>query len=69
MSPKELLELNDRKELKILPPQQYELSRLEKINDIETIIKFAKDRNKLGTTLLFPIFYRMKDAFVSILPG
>lgn len=69
MSPKELLELNDRKELNLPPPQKYELSRLEKITDVEAVIRFAKDRNKLGTTLVYPFFYRTNDGQIGIYPG
>lgn len=69
MSPKELLELNERKELSLPPPQKYEMARLEKLNDIEAVIRFAKDRNKLGTTLVYPIFYRAKDGPILVYPG
>lgn len=69
MSPKELLELNDRKELILPPPQRYELSRLEKIGEIEAVITFAKNRNKLGTTLFYPIVHRTKDGPIIVYPG
>lgn len=69
MSPKELLELSERKELNLPPPQKYELARLEKLNDIETVINFAKDRNKLGTSQFYPIFYRAKDGLILLYPG
>lgn len=69
MSPKELLERDERKELKLPPPQKYEVARLDKINDIEGVIRFAKDRNKLGTALFYPIFYRAKDGIILLYPG
>lgn len=51
------------------PPQLYELSRLNNKLDLKDVIEFAQHRNAYGQTLMWPVVFQAKDAFVQILPG
>lgn len=57
------------KELWLPPPQFYELARLSRKSDVEDVIKFAKNRERHGTTLFLPVQYKLKDAMLSAYPG
>ncbi|XP_034099206.2 acyl-coenzyme A diphosphatase NUDT19 [Drosophila albomicans] len=68
-TPKELLTLYHLGELWFLPPQIYELSRLQGIKDYKKLHAFAVQRSKLGTTLFLPVVYSCSDSLVYALPG
>ncbi|XP_030377052.1 nucleoside diphosphate-linked moiety X motif 19-like [Scaptodrosophila lebanonensis] len=68
-TPTELLSLARLGELWFLPPQIYELSRLLAIRSYYDLLKFARHRSKLGTTLFMPISYMCSDNLVNVLPG
>lgn len=61
--------LFENKELWLPPPQLYELSRLSRKSDIEDVIKFAKNREKLGTTLFLPVQYKLNNGMMAAYPG
>lgn len=50
-------------------PQIYELYRLNRVNDLQQMIEFAKGRQHKGSTLLFPVVFEMSDCFVTVFPG
>lgn len=56
-------------EVEFAPPQFYELCRLSRINDIVELQRFARHRQKLGTTLYYPLCYVANDGVVFVYPG
>ncbi|CAF4875005.1 unnamed protein product [Pieris macdunnoughi] len=68
-NPSDLLERNSKGEIKLHPPQAYELNRLSQISDLDKIINFAKNITSQGNELIFPIPTRTKDGWVFLLPG
>ncbi|XP_047520644.1 acyl-coenzyme A diphosphatase NUDT19-like isoform X2 [Pieris napi] len=68
-NPSDLLERNSKGEIKLHPPQAYELNRLSHISDLDKIINFAKNITSQGNELIFPIPTRTKDGWVFLLPG
>lgn len=67
--PPSLLSKHQSMKIFLPPPQLYELSRLTHKPDIVDVMKFAKQRNAIGQTLMWPVVFQSKDAFVQILPG
>lgn len=59
----------ENEELWLPPPQLYELFRLIRKLDIEDVMKFAKSREKLGTTLFLPVRYQLNNAMMAAYPG
>lgn len=51
------------------PPQQYELGKLNQVQDFEEIAKFSHWRSQFGTTLFFPVQYPTQDSLIHVLPG
>jgi len=68
-TPKNLIKMFADDKIWLPPPQCYELLRLCQINDIEKVVEFAKSRNKEGTTLQYPIYYKATDGSVFAYPG
>uniref|UniRef100_A0A2A4J515 Nudix hydrolase domain-containing protein n=1 Tax=Heliothis virescens TaxID=7102 RepID=A0A2A4J515_HELVI len=65
LSPEEILSSGK----KLQPPQTYELNRLSHVKDIQELVKFAKERSGYGVDLTYPVFIKVKDGTVSLLPG
>uniref|UniRef100_A0A182M1G3 Nudix hydrolase domain-containing protein n=1 Tax=Anopheles culicifacies TaxID=139723 RepID=A0A182M1G3_9DIPT len=68
-SPKDLLSAHSEGTLWLAPPQAYELHRLSHVHDIDELVRFAKARNRLGSTAFCPVTYNAADGFIGVLPG
>lgn len=70
-TPSNLLQLNYAEKIWLPPPQLYELSRLNKMPNLDDLMKFLheRSRNGMGASLLFPINYDVKDGSVHCYPG
>ncbi|XP_053665917.1 acyl-coenzyme A diphosphatase NUDT19-like [Anopheles marshallii] len=68
-SPKNLLSDYSEEILWLAPPQAYELHRLSHVYDIDVLVRFAKARNRLGSTAFCPVTYHASDGFIGVLPG
>ncbi|KAL4716962.1 hypothetical protein ACJJTC_012773 [Scirpophaga incertulas] len=68
-SPEEVLFKNSKKAIQLLPPQIYELNRLLHFKDINHLIKYASERSRDGTDLMFPIKIKAKDGILRVFPG
>lgn len=51
------------------PPQFFELNRLNNFPRIDTIAKFAKERNGKDVPFILPIHYVLKDSVALVYPG
>lgn len=68
-SPVEYLEMGNREEIFIPPPQVYEFSRLMNFTNLTDLVEFAKQRQTLGLTLHMPVQYRCSDGLCFLIPG
>ncbi|XP_053611028.1 acyl-coenzyme A diphosphatase NUDT19-like, partial [Plodia interpunctella] len=67
--PSELIEKSNNQEIELQPPQQYELTRLSRIPDIEQLVEFARERSGYCDYCLYPVSGKAKDGIVSLYPG
>lgn len=53
----------------LFPPQRYELSRLGKFNNFDSLLDYAAERSKIGTDRFFSVsrIFLHKSIFLSIL--
>uniref|UniRef100_A0A182W8Y8 Nudix hydrolase domain-containing protein n=1 Tax=Anopheles minimus TaxID=112268 RepID=A0A182W8Y8_9DIPT len=68
-SPKDLLSAHSEGNLWLAPPQAYELHRLSHVKDFDVLVRFAKARNRLGSTAFCPVAFNAADGFIGVLPG
>lgn len=64
--PTEILNSSD---VKLYPPQTYELTRLSHVKDLDELIEFAKRNSCYGHELVFPVYVKVADGILQILPG
>ncbi|CAB3241100.1 unnamed protein product [Arctia plantaginis] len=53
----------------LYPPQLYEINRLSHVKDIKKLIKFANERSRYDSELSFPVYVKVKDGILHLLPG
>lgn len=56
-------------DLRLPPPQVYELGRLLNFVSYEDLEKFARERDKKGMELIFPVLMPTSDGLLNVLPG
>lgn len=67
--PRSYLESAQKKEIFLMVPQVYELSRLINFVSTQELILFAKQRQQLGTEQWVVQPVRCSDGFVMLYPG
>ncbi|GLV43050.1 tetracycline resistance [Carabus blaptoides fortunei] len=68
-TPSEYLENNHNSEIKLPPPQFYEISRLMNFQTIESLVKFNESRAMLGCERFLPYRIKKDKMTVTFLPG
>jgi nucleoside diphosphate-linked moiety X motif 19, mitochondrial len=68
-TPDELLQKYSNREIWLPPPQFVEMRRLHTVKSFDKLIEIAKNRSQQNMELLFPLRFKTKEGFLSILPG
>ncbi|EDW27302.1 GL21101 [Drosophila persimilis] len=69
LTPMEFLRLNKGGNLWFMPPQFYELARLAGVGTYKSLLGFATNRSRMGTTMFMPLLYACEGSMVYVLPG
>ncbi|CAH0558150.1 unnamed protein product [Brassicogethes aeneus] len=67
--PQAYLDLNQKKEIMLPPPQFYELSRIKILNDVDELVRHSNERAPLGCEAFLPYRVKTKEGSFSCLPG
>lgn len=65
----ELLRLHAAGDISLAPPQVYELARLTHFPDLDELRLFAGQRQRLGTSLFYPVIFCASDGVIFVYPG
>jgi len=68
-TPKQLVTDHIHGNVRLAPPQLYEMSRLLRFQKFEEISKFSVSREVKGSKRLLPVRIKLSDGIVSLLPG
>ncbi|XP_065519757.1 acyl-coenzyme A diphosphatase NUDT19 [Lathamus discolor] len=68
-SPPEIIELFKSEEIRLAPPQFYELCRLCNFSSLRELHKFSSDRALEGCECWMPVMLTASDGYIQLLPG
>ena len=66
-TPEEALEKHKKNQIKFIPPQLYEFTKISKFNDFKQLAEYSLHRQNFGLIPWLPKF--TSDGLIGILPG